>query len=112
MDGEAGRAAAAIAKEETRHILDRFGVTAEYLVKKLQAELDAQETKFFAYQGEVISREDVVAWDIRQKARQDAHKLRGDYAATQVDIGIKDVSDDALNARIKMLLEQMQEDKT
>jgi len=34
----------------------------------------------------VIYSDDLVAWDIRQKARQDAHKLMGDYPAEKKDI--------------------------
>jgi len=61
--------------------MDDAGLTEEYLIGKLKRELSAKETKFFQHQGEVITRENVVAWDVRQRARIDAHKLRGDYPA-------------------------------
>jgi hypothetical protein len=60
--------------------MDKEGMTLEYLMKKLKKELEAKETKFFAFQGKVISKRDVIAWGVRQNARQDANKLRGDYA--------------------------------
>ena len=59
--------------------LDKQDITVDDLAKKLRAELDSKETKFFAHQGEVIQQEDVINWATRQKARMDAHKLRGDY---------------------------------
>ena len=59
--------------------LDDKGITVEYLADKLQEELDATEVKTFQYKGEVIQSDPLVAWEIRQRARMDAHKLRGDY---------------------------------
>ena len=61
-------------------------ITCDYLAKKLKEELESLETKFFAHQGKVIEQEDVINWATRQKARQDAHKLRGDYPAEKVDL--------------------------
>ena len=60
-------------------------ITEDYLAGKLKEELEAKETKFFAFQGQVIDKKDVVAWDIRQRARKDAHELRGDYPARKVE---------------------------
>ncbi len=62
----------------TRH-MDSKGITIEKLVDKLKEELDATEVKVFNDKGEVIYSNELVAWEVRQKARQDAHKLRGDY---------------------------------
>jgi len=56
-------------------------ITPQLLARKLKAELNAKETKFFQKDGLVVESRNVVAWDIRQKARIDAHKLRGDYPA-------------------------------
>ena len=86
----------------TQFYRDRF--PQELLARKLKAELDSKETKFFQKDGEVISKRNVIAWNIRQKARQDAHELRGDYPARKVeskqDIGpitviVKKFSEDA-----------------
>ena len=60
-------------------------ITCDYLAKKLKEELESLETKFFAHQGEVIQQEDVINWGTRQKARQDAHKLRRDYPVEKVE---------------------------
>jgi len=61
--------------------LNDEGISDEFLVKKLKEELDAKVTKQFQYEGNVVIAPDVIAWDVRQRARQDAHKLRGDYPA-------------------------------
>lgn len=67
--------------------LDKQDITVDDLAKKLREELDSQETKFFAHQGEVVQTENVINWATRQKARMDAHKLRGDYPAEKKDVG-------------------------
>ena len=69
------------ALHERTEVLENHGLTFDYLAKKLKRELNAKETKFFQKDGSVIEQHDVVAWDIRQRARIDAHKLRGDYPA-------------------------------
>jgi len=75
--------------------LDSQGITPMYLAKRLKRELNAKEVKVFksmVYGGdgecgdEIIYSKPLVAWAIRQKARQDAHKLRGDYPAEKLDI--------------------------
>ena len=65
--------------------LKRHGITDEYLAGKLKEELEAEETKFFADKGKVRDEKDVIAWGIRQKARMDAHKLKGDYPSEKVE---------------------------
>lgn len=67
--------------------MNKAGISGDYLIGKLRAELEAQETKFFQKDGYVIEQKDVIAWGIRQNARQDAHKLRGDYPAEKVEHG-------------------------
>ena len=61
--------------------LDDQGITLSSLASKLKEELEATKTEFFPYQGKVIEKQDVTNWEVRQRARQDAHKLRGDYPA-------------------------------
>jgi hypothetical protein len=75
------RQAAQEAINERTKALEKQGLTFDYLAKKLKRELNAKETKFFQKDGFVIEQHDVVAWDVRQRARIDAHKLRGDYPA-------------------------------
>lgn len=65
--------------------LNTAGVTSDYLINKLKKELDAKETKFFQHEGKVVDSKDVIAWGIRQNARKDAHKLKGDYPAEKVE---------------------------
>jgi len=77
--------------------LEKEGITKELLAQKLRDELEAGKKE--SYRAKVLRKvwndktkrfEDVIdtgiiyseilpEWDIRQKARQDAHKLRGDY---------------------------------
>ena len=64
-----------------RDELDSSGVTSKHLIEKLKEELIATETKTFQHQGLIIESGEKIAWDVRQRARQDAHKLRGDYPA-------------------------------
>ena len=78
--------------------LDAKGLTPTYLAKKLKSELNAKNTDTFKGKEVkialdpktqkkigidvneiVIYSKPLIAWDIRQKARQDAHRLRGDY---------------------------------
>lgn len=59
--------------------LEKQGITRNYLAKKLKAELNAKrEIKSFDAEGNVRTLK-VVDWPTRQRARQDAHKLMGDY---------------------------------
>ena len=69
--------------QSIRDILDEGGITREYLRDKLCEELDATITKTFQHQGVIVDSEEKIAWDVRQRARQDAHKLRGDYPAEE-----------------------------
>jgi len=64
-----------------RAALQKHKITEDYLAKKLKAELNAKETKYFQFQGQVVEQRDVIAWDVRQRARMDAHKLLGHYPA-------------------------------
>lgn len=66
--------------------MDKHGITLDRLMQQLNEELQAEETKLFADKGEVKDRVDVIAHDVRQRARIDAHKLRGDYPATGLNV--------------------------
>jgi len=118
------------------------GITAEYLVKKLKKELNAEKTVFQKVKGsaeipltptgkpkkglkivtttgliekrfvdgetekEFTDGETVIAinmtdWTTRQKARMDAHKLRGDYPSEKHEVSLIDTP--ILNAIIKMV---------
>lgn len=70
--------------------LQQKGISMEYLAKKLKRELNAKEQKVFSSDKAGITYSDkMIAWNIRQKARIDAHKLRGDYPAEQSDLNIR-----------------------
>lgn len=66
--------------------MDKAGITLDRLMRQLSDELQAKEVKHFAYQGKVEDEREVIAHDVRQRARIDAHKLRGDYPATGVNV--------------------------
>ena len=67
--------------------LDDQGVTLSYLAKLLKKELRAKHIKtFLGPGGAVVYSDELDALEIQQKARQDAHKLRGDYPAEKHDI--------------------------
>ena len=67
------------AVESPVDVMDRKGVTLDRLVDQLDQELSAVAVKHFAFQGVVIDSKEEPDWKTRQSARQDAHKLRGDY---------------------------------
>jgi len=84
------------ALEAIRDVLDAEGIDGRYLSKKLKRELNAKKTETFKGEvlipkdpkdpnselikvGSVIYSAPMINWEVRQKARQDAHKLRGDY---------------------------------
>ena len=61
-------------------ILDRHGLTEDYLVEKcLKPGLKANETKFFAHEGIVTDSRTVVAWGERRAYLDMANRLRGSY---------------------------------
>lgn len=62
---------------------DAQGITPAYLAKKLKKELHAKKIKVQIPKGEkkFIYSMPLPDWDIRQKARQDAHMLMGHYPA-------------------------------
>jgi len=113
------------AKEMIRDLLHPFyeamaeaRITPRLLARRLKKELDAKETKYFQYQGKIISQRNEIAWGIRQAARIDAQKLLGAYPSEkiefpdkhgrpqQIDGGI--FSDPERAARLIYLIQQAQ----
>ena len=86
-DKEAQRKLAENEPSDFDNDLITVGIDGPYLAEKLKAEFEAEETKFFQHEGAVTDKRDVISWGTRQKARQDTHKLRGDYPAEKVDHG-------------------------
>jgi hypothetical protein len=70
-----------------KDVLEEGGITDEYLRTKLKKELCAKETKVFNDKGKLVYSDDLIAWEIRQRARMDAHKLRSDYPAEEHRFG-------------------------
>lgn len=70
--------------------LARRGITADVLAQKLDEELNAMQVEVYFDKrfGEVAYSEPLIDWQTRQKARVDAHKLRGDYPAEKKEIGV------------------------
>jgi hypothetical protein len=68
--------------------MDKSGITLDRLMDQLSDELQATEEKPFydKKEKEVVYSKPLVAHDVRQRARIDAHKLRGDYPAPGLDI--------------------------
>ena len=69
--------------------LEKQGITADYLAVKLKQELEALDEKVFQYKGGIISKADLKAWEIRQRARMDAHKLLGHYPSEKHHVTIE-----------------------
>ena len=69
-------------------LFDKKGITLDYLSDKLKEELDASIPKLFQSDGKVVESREIPVYDIRQRARQDAHKLRGDYPVERKQISI------------------------
>jgi len=67
----------------------RNRLTLDSLLNKLDEELEAHETKVFSGKEGLLYSDDMIAWPIRQKARMDAHKLRGDYPAEKSEVDVK-----------------------
>ena len=61
-------------------------ITPTYLAKKLKRELNAKEIKAFHGKDGIEYSNKLVAWSVRQKARQDAHKLLNHYPAEKFEM--------------------------
>lgn len=67
-------------QEKMPEIMDRFGLTDEYLVEHcLKPGLTAMETKFFQKDGLVMEEKDVIAWGTRRDFLDMAFKVKGVY---------------------------------
>jgi hypothetical protein len=89
--------------------LEDEGITPKYLAQKLKEEMEATEKKVFHDKNEIIYSEPLVAWEVRQRGRQDAHKLRGDYAPIEVDARhhLGNLSDEQINLKLSVLMEKV-----
>ena len=84
--GQSGYQALKQIKERMPEVLERHGLTDDSLIEKyLKPLLRAKETKFFAFQGEVIETHDVEALGVRKDALDMAFRLKGSYAPTNIE---------------------------
>jgi len=65
--------------------LRAFGLDRHFWIRKLKAELNAKETKFFQKDGIVTDQRTVIDWATRQKARQDLAMYLGDKPAERTE---------------------------
>jgi hypothetical protein len=107
---DAHRALKTIA-ERTPEVLERLGLTIEYVADKcLRPLLAAEETKFFASDGIVMTEKQVAALDVRLRAIEVWAKLAGAYTAQKVQLSgdltldLNHASDDELDEAIAKLL--------
>jgi hypothetical protein len=82
--------AAKEAREEVLRTAKRKGVTLCRTMQRLKEALDAKETKFFSFQGEVIQQEDVIAHGIRLKAVEIALAIHDAMPASKHAVVDKD----------------------
>lgn len=72
---EIGKKAAELARAKTLQVAEAKGVTLPKAMLRLKQALNARETKFFQKDGEIITRENVVAHGIRLQATKMALEL-------------------------------------
>jgi len=76
--------------ESMGNYLDSIGITREALAEELKRELHAFEVKPFydSKKGQVVYSKKMPIWSIKQKARIDAHRLRGDYPVEKRELSL------------------------
>lgn len=91
-----------ISKSTFVDILDNTGVTDEYLAKRLKGELNARDIVKIIVNEETGKPRKFTRplWSIKQKARMDAHRLKGHYPADKIEYDI------TLEDRLRKLHEQ------
>ena len=91
-----------------RDVMEQNGLGMEYLVGLLKKELGAKDTYEKTHKDGTVTKSHHPIWPIRQKARQDAHKLRGDYPADRLEVSgleetLQRLGQDELDKRIRLL---------
>ena len=68
-------------REKMPQILDKAGLTDYALIEKyLKPLLEAQETEFAKFEGQITDSRDVIAWGPRAQGLEMAFNLKGSYA--------------------------------
>jgi len=70
--------------------LDEVGLSENELKTKLVKLMDAKETKFFQFQGEVTDSREIEALEVQRKTLDMAMKVRGMYAPKKRELSGKD----------------------
>jgi DNA-binding CsgD family transcriptional regulator len=69
-------------------IYESMGLTRDDFIRKhLVPALEAKETKFFAHNGKVISKREVVNWQARLRAQDMTYQIAGEYKVEQQNFG-------------------------
>lgn len=67
-------------------ILERMGLTDSSIIDRyLRPALEATETKFFSFKGEIQDEREVIAWDVRTRALDMLFQLKGSYAPKEIE---------------------------
>lgn len=85
--GQIGSQALENIKTKMPEIMDAKGLTDDSLVENyLKPALEAKETEFAKFEGQITDSRDVVAWGPRLTALDMAFNLRGSYAARKKEL--------------------------
>ena len=68
-----------------KDLMEKRGLTDDFLLRTLEEELFAKETKYFQHEGKVTDERTLIAHDARLNALDKAFKLKGSYAAQKID---------------------------
>lgn len=87
-DGAAQQAIKQIERKGGFDVYEAMGLTRDQFIKKhLVPALEANETKFFAHNGKVISKRDVKNWPARLRAQDMVYQIAGEYKTEQENLG-------------------------
>ena len=78
-------------KRTFAHVMEKAGISDDFLAEKIRSLMDAKETKFFQKDGMVIETHDVDALETQRKTTELATKLKGhlkDRSEIDVNIGL------------------------
>jgi len=90
--------------KKLKPIIDKWLVknelTDDAIKARIAAGMNAKETKFFAYQGEVITEIEVDALETQRRYVDMAARVKGIYAPTEINIAELDATIEQLLARL------------
>jgi len=86
---QVGSQALAIIREKMPEIMDRIGLSDERLLRQyLEPALEAEETEFAKFEGQITDEKNVIAWGPRLTALDMAFNLKGSYAPKSEGINV------------------------